>query len=138
MQTLHTEKIQSPPNPCGNESLGAAGSKGGTLSISVSGDPLNGALVADSLSSITIRLKNSARLEGAIIIVFSLKVIDVSRREAAALVNDEMSSRTCTRQWDVAVMVSGIYLYRLPAGAHSKTVNLLLSKLNCHPIPPGV
>jgi photosystem II stability/assembly factor-like uncharacterized protein len=56
----------------------------------------------------------------------SLKVFDVMGREVATLVNGELSAGNHTQQWNVANNASGVYFYRLHAGAFTETKKLIL------------
>jgi hypothetical protein len=58
----------------------------------------------------------------------SLKVFDLIGREVATLVSEEMSAGNYTRQWNAVNMSSGIYFYRLHAGAYRETKKLVLLK----------
>jgi hypothetical protein len=52
----------------------------------------------------------------------SLKVFDLSGREVATLVNNEMMpAGTYTKRWNGGPASSGVYLYRLAAGSSTKT-----------------
>jgi hypothetical protein len=56
----------------------------------------------------------------------SLKVYDVLGREIASLVNEERAPGSYEVQWDGGNSPSGIYFYRLMAGAFSDTRKMLL------------
>jgi ligand-binding sensor domain-containing protein len=56
----------------------------------------------------------------------SLKVFDIIGREIAAIISEEMSAGSYTKQWNAANMSSGIYFYRLQAGSFTETKKLLL------------
>lgn len=56
----------------------------------------------------------------------SLKVFDALGREMTTIVSEELSSGTYTREWNPAKMPSGIYFYRLQAGAFTETKRLVL------------
>jgi photosystem II stability/assembly factor-like uncharacterized protein len=58
----------------------------------------------------------------------SLKVFDVMGREVATLASEELSAGSFTRRWNAAGMPSGIYFYRLQAGAFTETKRLILLK----------
>ena len=45
----------------------------------------------------------------------SLKVFDMLGREVAAIVSEEMSAGSYSKQWNAASSPSGIYFYRLSA-----------------------
>jgi hypothetical protein len=56
----------------------------------------------------------------------SLKIFDLSGREIATIVSEELSAGNYTRQWDAANMPSGVYFYRLKAGSFTETKKLIL------------
>ena len=56
----------------------------------------------------------------------SLKIFDVLGREAASIVSEEMPAGSYTRQWNVSVLPSGIYFYRLQANNFVDTKKLIL------------
>jgi hypothetical protein len=56
----------------------------------------------------------------------TLKVYDLLGREVATLINEEMNPGTYSVQWDATGVASGVYLYRLEAGAYSETKRLIL------------
>ena len=56
----------------------------------------------------------------------SLKIFDVSGREVATIVSEEMSAGNYSRQWNAANISSGIYFYRLQAGSFTETRKLVL------------
>jgi|WetSurMetagenome_2_1015567.scaffolds.fasta_scaffold97897_1 hypothetical protein len=58
----------------------------------------------------------------------SLKVFDVTGREVAAIVSEEMSAGRYTKQWNAAYLPSGVYFYRLQAGSFRETKKLILLK----------
>jgi hypothetical protein len=58
----------------------------------------------------------------------SLKIFDLMGREVAALVSEELAAGSYTRQWNAAAMSSGIYFYRLQAGAFTQTKKLVLMR----------
>jgi photosystem II stability/assembly factor-like uncharacterized protein len=66
------------------------------------------------------------RVSGAGLV--SLKVFDVLGREVATLVNEEMRSGTYERTFDAGGLGSGVYMYRLQAGAYTETRKLILLK----------
>jgi len=57
-----------------------------------------------------------------------LRVYDLLGREVATLVNEELPPGTYTRDWDAIGVSSGVYLYRLKAGAFSKLNRMILIK----------
>jgi hypothetical protein len=57
-----------------------------------------------------------------------LKVYDVFGREVATLVNKKQDAGTHSVTWNASSMSSGVYFYRLRAGAYSETKKLLLLK----------
>ena len=57
-----------------------------------------------------------------------LKVFDVLGREVATLVNEVKEPGTYTVQWDGSGVASGVYFYRLDAGAFTQTKRLVLMK----------
>jgi hypothetical protein len=56
----------------------------------------------------------------------TLKVFDILGREVATIVSEEMPAGSYSRQWNAAKMSSGIYFYRLQAGAFTETKKLVL------------
>jgi hypothetical protein len=56
----------------------------------------------------------------------SLRVFDLLGREVSTLVNEEMNPGTYSVTWDATGMPSGVYFYRLSAGAVNETKKLLL------------
>jgi hypothetical protein len=58
----------------------------------------------------------------------SLKIFDLTGREAATLVFEELSAGHYTRQWNAAEIPSGIYFYRLQAANSIITKKLALIK----------
>jgi hypothetical protein len=58
----------------------------------------------------------------------TLKIFDAFGREAAEVFAGELPAGMFSRQWDASGLASGVYFYRLEAGAYSKTKRLLLLK----------
>ena len=58
----------------------------------------------------------------------SLKVYDVSGREVATVVNEELNAGSYSVRFDAGNLASGIYFYRLNAGDFSDTKKLILLK----------
>ncbi len=58
----------------------------------------------------------------------TLKVLDLTGREIAAIVSEELSAGHHTKQWNAEQFPSGIYFYRIQAGTFSETKKLLLLK----------
>lgn len=58
----------------------------------------------------------------------SLKVFDLIGREVATIVLEEMSAGNHSRQWNGNGVPSGVYFYRLQAGAFVETKKLVLLK----------
>jgi photosystem II stability/assembly factor-like uncharacterized protein len=58
----------------------------------------------------------------------TLKVFDIIGRELATIVSEQLSEGTYSRQWNAAMMSSGIYFYRLQSGTYSETKKLILLK----------
>jgi len=56
----------------------------------------------------------------------SLKIFDVLGREVSTIVSEEMSAGSYSRQLNAANMTSGVYFYRLQAGAFTETKKLIL------------
>lgn len=56
----------------------------------------------------------------------SLKIYELLGREVATLVSEKLSAGNHTRQWNAAGMSSGVYFYRLQAGAFVETKKLVL------------
>jgi endoglucanase len=57
-----------------------------------------------------------------------LRVYDVYGREAAVVFSGEMSAGTHKAEWSAAQFASGVYFYRLQAGAYSETKSMMLLK----------
>jgi endoglucanase len=60
--------------------------------------------------------------------IVSLKVFDLTGKEIAIIVSQELSAGKYSRQWNAANMSSGIYFYQLQAGTYTETKKLLLLK----------
>ncbi len=60
------------------------------------------------------------------LVFVSLKVFDLLGREVATLVNEQKSPGTYTMQWNASGVASGVYLYRLTAGAFVETKKCLV------------
>jgi hypothetical protein len=58
--------------------------------------------------------------------IVSLKVYDLTGKETAIVVSQELSAGTYSRQWNAANMSSGIYFYQLHAGTYTETKKLIL------------
>jgi hypothetical protein len=58
----------------------------------------------------------------------TLKVFDILGREVATLVNEVKSPGTYTVQWDASGVASGVYFYRLKAGAFVETRKMCVMK----------
>jgi endoglucanase len=58
--------------------------------------------------------------------IVSLKVFDLTGKEIAIIVSQELSAGTYSRQWNAANMSSGIYFYQLQAGTYTETKKLVL------------
>jgi photosystem II stability/assembly factor-like uncharacterized protein len=56
----------------------------------------------------------------------TLKIFDVMGREIASIVSEEMQAGTYSRSWNAGTMTSGMYFYRLQAGAFTQTRRLLI------------
>jgi hypothetical protein len=56
----------------------------------------------------------------------SLKVFDVTGRELAILVSEELPAGTYLQRWNAACLASGAYFYRLQAGSFNETKRLVL------------
>jgi hypothetical protein len=56
----------------------------------------------------------------------SLEVFDALGREVSTLVSEELSAGKYSTQWNTAGLVSGVYFYRLQAGAFVETKKLIL------------
>ncbi|MDP1675415.1 MAG: T9SS type A sorting domain-containing protein [Bacteroidota bacterium] len=56
----------------------------------------------------------------------SLKIFDVLGKEVGSLVSENLSAGTYSRLWNAAKMASGVYFYRLQAGAFAETKKLML------------
>ncbi len=58
----------------------------------------------------------------------TLRIYDLLGKEIAVLVNEELNAGTYSVQWNASGASSGVYFYRLTAGAYSETKKLLFSK----------
>ena len=58
----------------------------------------------------------------------SLRVYDVSGREVATLVNEELGAGTYQVRFDAGSLASGVYFYRLQSGDFVETRKLILLK----------
>jgi hypothetical protein len=58
--------------------------------------------------------------------IVTVRVYDLLGREVVTLVNEQKSAGNYTAQWDATHFASGVYFYRLQAGAFSDTKKLLL------------
>jgi hypothetical protein len=58
----------------------------------------------------------------------TLRIYDVLGREVSTIVSGELEAGNHTRQWNAAIMSSGVYFYRLQAGAYIQTKRLMLLK----------
>jgi hypothetical protein len=58
----------------------------------------------------------------------TVRVYDLLGREVATLVNEQKPAGVYTARWDATHFASGVYFYRLQAGAFSDTKKLLLLK----------
>ncbi len=58
----------------------------------------------------------------------TLKVFDILGREVATLINEEKPAGSYQIEWDARNFASGVYLYRLNAGAFGETKKLILLK----------
>ncbi|MBC8043177.1 MAG: T9SS type A sorting domain-containing protein, partial [Rhizobacter sp.] len=58
----------------------------------------------------------------------SLKIYDVLGREVATLVNVRQAAGTYTAQFNASKLSSGVYFYKLVAGAFVQTKKMLLVK----------
>ena len=58
----------------------------------------------------------------------SLKVFDILGREVSTIVSGELEAGSYTRQWNASAFASGVYFYRLQAGAFSETKKMFLLK----------
>ena len=56
----------------------------------------------------------------------SLRVFDLMGREVATVVSEELSAGTHSRQWNATTMSSGVYVYRLQAGASVESKKSIL------------
>jgi hypothetical protein len=57
-----------------------------------------------------------------------LTIYDLLGREAAVLVNERKEAGRYSMQWDASAVPSGIYFYRLEAGAFSTAKKLIVLK----------
>jgi hypothetical protein len=57
-----------------------------------------------------------------------LKVFDVTGREVATLVSQELSAGAHSATWNAARFPSGVYYYRLQAGALTDTKTFMLTR----------
>jgi hypothetical protein len=60
--------------------------------------------------------------------MISLKVFDITGKEVATLVNEQLAPGTYETTFDASMLTSGIYFYRLNAGDFSETRKMLLLK----------
>jgi photosystem II stability/assembly factor-like uncharacterized protein len=58
----------------------------------------------------------------------TLKVLDALGREVSVIASEILSAGTYMRQWNAADFPSGVYFYRLQAGAYTETKRLVLLK----------
>jgi hypothetical protein len=58
----------------------------------------------------------------------SLKVFDVTGRDVATIVSENLNAGKYTRQWNAGTMTGGVYFYRLQAGTFTATRSLILLK----------
>lgn len=58
----------------------------------------------------------------------SLKIYDILGKEAASLVNSNLSAGTYEIKWNAYNMSSGVYFYRLVSGSYSETKKMILAK----------
>ncbi|MGE5811442.1 MAG: T9SS type A sorting domain-containing protein [Ignavibacteria bacterium] len=58
----------------------------------------------------------------------TLKIFDSIGREVAALISEEKAPGKYTLQWNASGLSSGVYFYRLQAGAYNQTKKLILLK----------
>ncbi|MBI4429797.1 MAG: T9SS type A sorting domain-containing protein, partial [Ignavibacteriales bacterium] len=56
----------------------------------------------------------------------TLTIFDLLGREVATLISEELSAGSYSTHWDAAGLPSGVYLYRLQAGAFVETKKLIL------------
>jgi hypothetical protein len=60
--------------------------------------------------------------------MISLKVFDITGKEVATLVNEQLNPGTYEVTFDASMFTSGIYFYRLTAGDYSETKRMMLIK----------
>ena len=58
----------------------------------------------------------------------TLKVFDITGREVASLINEELSAGKYSQSWNALNVSSGVYFYRLEAGSFVQTKKLVLLK----------
>jgi endoglucanase len=58
--------------------------------------------------------------------IVSLKVFDLTGKEIATIVSQELSAGTYSRQWYAANISSGIYFFQLQAGTYTETKKIVL------------
>jgi len=56
----------------------------------------------------------------------TLKIFNVLGKEVATLTNEELPAGTYSRQWNASGYPSGVYFYRLQAGAYAETKRLII------------
>jgi hypothetical protein len=56
----------------------------------------------------------------------SIKVFDVTGREIAVIVSEELPAGEYSRQWNASALSSGVYFYQLQAGGFSDTKKLMI------------
>jgi hypothetical protein len=60
--------------------------------------------------------------------VVSLKVFDILAREVATLVNETLKPGSYTVEWNASGVPSGVYFYRMEAGAFTQARRLVVLK----------
>jgi len=56
----------------------------------------------------------------------TLKVFDILGREVAAIISEQLPAGTHIRKWDAGNLPSGVYFYRIHAGAFTQTKKLVI------------
>ena len=56
----------------------------------------------------------------------TLKIYDMMGRDVATVISEEMPAGNYSRQWEASTFPSGMYFYRLQAGAYTETKRMIL------------
>jgi hypothetical protein len=58
----------------------------------------------------------------------TLKVFDLTGKEVASLVNEQLQPGTYETDWNASAFSSGVYFYKITAGNFSETRKMILMK----------